>query len=154
MQACLIWIKNSVSLVSSGVGITSIEAVRRELCPMEGPKVSLPEKIMFCRFEHPSWSSLFLWQGHITIHVYDVIKHVEGSRVEDNQILSLKMQGKSRTRKEDLILVGLGVVIGFSLYVFLLPILLGLVSLYKGSLEAENRCHTIYTVEPLHKHKL
>ena len=44
------------------------------------------QKNMFCRFEHPSWSSLFLWQGHITIHIYDVIKHVEGSRVEDNQI--------------------------------------------------------------------
>ena len=44
------------------------------------------QKNTFCRFEHPSWSSLFLWQGHITTHVYDVIKHVEGSRVEDNQI--------------------------------------------------------------------
>ena len=57
-------------------------------------------------------------------------------------------------RKEVLVRVGLGVVIGFSLYFFLLPIFLGLVSLYKGSLEAEKPCHTTYIAEPLHKHKL
>ena len=44
------------------------------------------QKNTLCRCEVPSWSLLFLWQGHITIHNYDVIKHVEGSRVDEHQI--------------------------------------------------------------------
>ena len=58
------------------------------------------QKNTLCRFVHPSWSSLFLWQGHITIHSYDVIKLWEGYRAEINQIKVLRSKENPRRFKK------------------------------------------------------
>ncbi len=74
------------------------------------------QKNTFCWFEVPSWSSLFLWQGYITTHIYDVIKHWEGSRIRKYSEWSLEVQGKAMQKEGVLNQIGLGVVNQIFLY--------------------------------------